>query len=106
MKRIYCKLTYQQVDGLIKQAVDDLDWKLLSGEAKVRIYKLKVPVNLLSFGNEVSVTVVNTAKRGKSIVTESTSAVSFQVIEWGKNSTLEELFADKIKELYEALRKK
>lgn len=108
MKRIYCKLTLEKAKSLIRLAVDDLGWSIISEDNKTGIYELKAPADLLSFGNEVSVKVSTTAKRGKTITIESVSSAQFQLIDWGKNAKIEETFTTKIKELskYEAVRKK
>lgn len=108
MKRIYCKLTLEKAKVLINETVDDLGWSIVTEDKKTGIYLLKAPADLLSFGNQVSVTVASTAKRGKSIMVESVSSAQIQLIDWGKNAKIEETFAAKIKELSknEAIRKK
>lgn len=106
MKRIFCKLTYKEVEMLVYQAADELGWNLIIEEKKPPYYELKVSADFLSFGNQVSINIANTSKRGKSITVTSTSTATLQVIDWGKNAKLEELLSSKIKELYETLRKK
>lgn len=106
MKRVYCKLTLEKAKALINAAAADLGWSIVTEDKKIGVYQLKAPADLLSFGNQVSVTIVTTAKRGKSITVESVSSAQFQLIDWGKNAKIEETFVAKIKELnkYEAVR--
>lgn len=108
MKRVYCKQTYAQIALIVEKAVEILGWSIDVENSHGKVYQLKAPANLLSFGNRIVVTISTTPKRGKSVTVESTSSAQLQIIDWGKNTSLEEMFVSKIKELsnHEVVRKK
>jgi hypothetical protein len=98
MKTLTLTLPKQKIFDAVKKAGSNLDLDIESSDlAKGRLL-LYSSGGLLSFGNKVLVKI--TTKNGKSILkVSSSSAASFQLIDWGANKSIESDILREVKQI-------
>lgn len=90
------KIDSKKLKKLINEVASDLELNV--DEESKDNFKMTYGGSILSFGNNVDITIKSNGNKGSTLLIESNSKFSAQLIDWGTNKKLEEKILSKIKE--------
>lgn len=97
MKRSTLNYSKKQVFEAAEDALTELEIEIEESSLKSGTIKAYYGGNMLSFGNNVEVSVKTTQTKKTTVKVESTTWAQLQVVDWGTNDKLEEKIISGIK---------
>ena len=97
MKKSTLNYSKKQVFEAAEDALEELEIEIEDSSLKAGIIKAHYGGNMLSFGNNIEVSIKTTSTKKTTIEIESTTWAQLQIVDWGTNDKLEEKIISGIK---------